>query len=704
MYSVLLTTVVMIYGAATFFTTAALTTHPHAGFAELVHNYKDHKRVIIRPLPHFGMSPEQPPRPLVFLTSSFLDTRPISVDPNHGTAVLRMMILIQREPSLHNSKPESLGLAITEKQMDCVWFTSSGALHQTSVLRFQQPMSRPIDHPSYLEFMASCATNVTNSDLRSGLPGSGSHSIPRFATLVLKGFNVYDISMSAEGHEHWVHVNVVPLVANDARAVQEQYTARKQPTLNSSEDVFLTPEQYNSGQGLVASCSGTPLMTNGLYNGYFPQWLVYQKLIGVSKIFVYLGNPDHLEYWTLKHAEQHLGLIELYHFRLSHYLDDRNLVDNADRCGNLNSGPYHSAALHEGTSEANNSKWGKCLSLYALDIYWWGQLTGMSHCLYSAMGRYRWLLMHDYDEWFVPLFNPSAPVTVLELIHYWKKTAQGQDPVKYGQSNRTTAAAWPVSFMLQAAPVCIWCSGRGHPVLVPPIATSSTLPPDDGLNIIKVSMHMILSAVVRSPPKAVHDRSKNIIDPLAVLVMEVHEVCSTWKEEGGLHDETEASDITDAAVTSSHDYLSQMKTDHEGGLAAAAAHTALIPHIPKGDKMPYVPLPPDMVLMFHARSDGMFGRATKVWLKKQVESTGVDHNATNNGQDSDEILHLRSCETCDCGYCNVSEYEIVSDYSLANIYGQQLVAGVHNFLASFNLRAHQALLSNSTSPTYSNKS
>jgi hypothetical protein len=39
----------------------------------------------------------------------------------------------------------------------------------------------------------------------------------------LAGYDVSLISASAEDHEHWVHINVVALIADDARAVNEHF-------------------------------------------------------------------------------------------------------------------------------------------------------------------------------------------------------------------------------------------------------------------------------------------------------------------------------------------------------------------------------------------------------------------------------------------------------------------------------------------------
>jgi hypothetical protein len=82
----------------------------------------------------------------------------------------------------------------------------------------------------------------------------------------------------------------------------------------------------------------------------------------ISYLYIYLGNPDPFEYWTIKHAEHHLGLIELYHFQLTHYLDDKGQVEDARACGYHTSGPYHSAALTEGNPAAGGSGNSKCVN------------------------------------------------------------------------------------------------------------------------------------------------------------------------------------------------------------------------------------------------------------------------------------------------------------------------------------------------------
>ena len=78
-----------------------------------------------------------------------------------------------------------------------------------------------------------------------------------------------------------VHVSLVPLVSKDAEMVQQPYNwgghrAREGSKGGGVGSVhtpgpFLTPAQYEAGDGEVATCTSSPMVTNDHYANLLPQ-------------------------------------------------------------------------------------------------------------------------------------------------------------------------------------------------------------------------------------------------------------------------------------------------------------------------------------------------------------------------------------------------------------------------------------------------
>ena len=193
----------------------------------------------------------------------------------------------------------------------------------------------------------------------------------------------------------WVHVTVVPLVASDARAVHRHYGWGSGGQGGGSrggsssgggeggnggdgeeEGPFLTPELHEGGDGLLATCTSTPLLGNDRYAAFLPAWLSYQRMLGVSKVgtisprvlvgvrsllpfppypssssfssssssspslmlacpqtkvFAYLLDPGAVELQTLRHFERE-GLVEVWDFRNSRYMAKREHLGDSEQC------------------------------------------------------------------------------------------------------------------------------------------------------------------------------------------------------------------------------------------------------------------------------------------------------------------------------------------------------------------------------------
>ena len=48
-------------------------------------------------------------------------------------------------------------------------------------------------------------------------------------------------------------------------------------------------------------------------------------------------------------------------------------------------------------------------------VPYWGQVLNLGHCLYNTMGRYRWSVFSDYDEYLVPLSPARSYIQVLAV-------------------------------------------------------------------------------------------------------------------------------------------------------------------------------------------------------------------------------------------------------------------------------------------------
>jgi hypothetical protein len=98
-----------------------------------------------------------------------------------------------------------------------------------------------------------------------------------------------------------------------------------------------------------------------------------------------------------------------------------------------------------------------------------------------------------------------------------------------------------------------------------------------------------------------------------------------------------------------------------------------------------------MALLLHARGEnGIFKEAGGLLQSKLVtlnnmssSSYGLDSSGMSDSLQDAPIIGLEHCTMCDCVRCNTSEFEVVTDFSLTNIYGKSFKSELHKFLASF---------------------
>lgn len=203
---------------------------------------------------------------------------------------------------------------------------------------------------------------------------AGEH-VPRFVTVARESNTDHIHSLS------WVHVEIVPLVAEDSQEVQQNYSWKSTSgrDFGGGSGPFLTPKKHEDGDGEIAVCTSTPLVSKDDHHAaYLPQWLSFQKIIGVSKVIVYLLDPGPAELKLLEHYEQQ-GLVDIWSFRLSRHLINRKYLNDSNACGT--SGSYNLASV----KEHGGQHWLKCTNLHKLDIYWWGQLANTAHCHYRQV-------------------------------------------------------------------------------------------------------------------------------------------------------------------------------------------------------------------------------------------------------------------------------------------------------------------------------
>ena len=262
----------------------------------------------------------------------------------------------------------------------------------------------------------------------------------------------------------------------------------------------------------------------------------------------------------------------------------------------------------------------------------------------------------------------------------------------------------------------------------------------------RTSLHTILWSAVRSPAKAVRDRCKNVIDPLAVLIMEVHDVHTPFIGKGrGSHrhlsSETQRSGPAtsgDSSVRPLPILLSIVPSETGGNLTSlvsnltrpllqptmtaasistdmsdevtATKETTVGPpggllvvplplpgstlQIPSGEKRLFACLNPDTAgLVMHVRINNDLGRGTlSMWKQVQQDWDGVS-NVTRSVADmyrrASPFAQSPSCGHCDCGgtWCMTKANRNVVDFTLVNVYGELLVAELDAFLSSgFHLR------------------
>ena len=221
-------------------------------------------------------------------------------------------------------------------------------------------------------YIGSCETDVSEASMRAG------DSVPRFVTIVR---DPGDTSKHIDSLA-WVHVNVVPLVSEDAQQVQQHYSWRGSSGQDSGGGTgpFFTPKMHEDGDGEIAVCAPGPLVSGDDHHAaYLPQWLAFQKSVGVSKVFVYLFDPGPVEIQILEHYERE-GLVETWNFRLSRYLMKREHLNDAQQCGR--SGLYIQRAS---AMEHGGQQWLQCTNRGQIEVYWWGQLANIAHCHYRRV-------------------------------------------------------------------------------------------------------------------------------------------------------------------------------------------------------------------------------------------------------------------------------------------------------------------------------
>ena len=299
------------------------------------------------------------------------DTRPFI---QGKTAILRTMLILKRSLQRPESDPPTI-LSPSRPPLTCLWVDGVGG-GQLEAGHGSSPLSAvpygDIRQSANKEYLGSCQTNVSEATLRAR------GSVPRFVTIVSSSDGLQGADHVAAGS--WVHVTVIPLVVGDAQEVHKHYSwgsrggggaasssvghgglggggdggrnganstsqghisdnSRGYGGYGASTGVngghntgpFLTPQMHEAGDGAIATCTSTPLMGNDRYATSLPQWLAFQKVLGVSKVFAYLLDPGPNELQILRHYER-AGLVEIWSFRFSRFLAKRQHLGDKERC------------------------------------------------------------------------------------------------------------------------------------------------------------------------------------------------------------------------------------------------------------------------------------------------------------------------------------------------------------------------------------
>ena len=150
------------------------------------------------------------------------------------------------------------------------------------------------------------------------------------------------------------------------------------------------------------------------------------------------------------------------------------------------------------------------------------------------------------------------------------------------------------------------------------------------------------------------DRGKNIIDPLAVMIMDVHDVMS--------------------AFTTDSNHSSMLG----GGI-----------RIPSGRRRSFVCASPDTAgMVVHNRVDhGMSRQVLGLWREKQIAWNAAGSEASKRRVEDiygDPINLNEVCGFCDCAweYCQKNETKNIVDFSLTNLYGALIVSEVEALIKS----------------------
>ena len=170
------------------------------------------------------------------------------------------------------------------------------------------------------------------------------------------------------------------------------------------------------------------------------------------------------------------------------------------------------------------------------------------------------------------------------------------------------------------------------------------------------SLHTILwTSAVQGSTKMPADRTKTIIDPLAVMSMDVHDVYSAFTN-------------------------STMSASGSSGVK-----------IPSGQRRLYACVNPVTAgMVVHRRVDkGLSENVMNLWRQKQIAwsaATGGEAASKRSVEDiyGNPMALQELCDYCDCGgdYCRTNESQNVVDFSLTNLFGALIVSEIDTLIKS----------------------
>ena len=646
--------------------------------------YKDYRRVMTRPMYHMPWVKDTDGfhYPGLYLLSAFLDTRPFLLQPPAHAQLQVILVAALEVGMVFHATPSAFD------GLHCLYRQADGSFHhqplRTAPIRLDQQLK---------EYMGTCDSHVTEADIRAR-----SMKVPEFLTVARfdasGSFTFYSCWMmticswknGTKGYEDinelsWVHIGLIPLVTQDTKEVSQYYDEKHKVTLDS----WLSKEMYESGNGDFATLPPTPLM-RGRYQSTLVSWLSFQELLGVKKVLIYLLDPSVVEQKIIEHYESK-GLVEVFHFRLSKYMTKRNRWggggEGENKC--TRGGLYHRETTREDLDrgdEVGMQKWSNCTDLFGFTMYWWGQSSITQHSLLMATSRFRWIASLDFDEFLLPLV-PIGPTfvnvstTYYDLVLAIRNNQQEMIdckscfyPLRYPDQdqscNETTklpidSGSFPISFRFSLASFCYHCDRNLVPrVSVPP---SPMIPSSSLLIEPHPTLTTIIWASVRQPPKPKKDRSKNILDPIAVFIHNCHEVGHAWLSSN---------------QTSWMNVPSYSKKDPTSCLwANVSPDAALIVHA--------------RVYMrkFHHLYEEISFKVVEVWKEAVKQSSNLSKSVWELANETKFVNPLESCRLCDHNP-SIPEVKdlVVVDFSLANRYGYELMNRVDSFLKTFEFPTH----------------